>query len=318
MSIFRALQECGYDDCGIIGLDDMAAYIKNTQDRIAAVPASEGFYKKAVERTKRLREEVPWAESIVIAYTWLGKYRFPAELRGKYGKGLFVSRSSNRDGEPYRQKQKIGEWFDAQGIRWTGSIKKNGVSIWGLRQAAEAAGIGITRKNNFIYCEKGSWLELNAFLIDRRCRLYQEKDIPPCPQDCSLCRKACPTGALSAPYTLNPNHCVSLITTFGKGVLPEGLRDEQIGQWLVGCDACQDICPFNRRHDWDKGEDYPGLQENADLMQPENILAADDETLSKRICALSCGHLQPDETETLRINAARALRNREKLNLDAD
>lgn len=309
MRIYHAFREAGFDDCGIIGLEDMSGFVASAKERIRNVPASEGLYGLAINHTERLRETFPWAKSIVIASTWLGKYRFPEALRGRYSKGFFASRNSDKSGPEYREKCKIGRWFDENHIRWTGEIREGGQQIWGLRHAAAVAGLGIIRRNNFLYCEEGSWLELDSYLIDRHCRLYQEKQIKPCPEKCTACRGACPTGALCGANTLNPNHCVSLITTFGRGMIPEGLEEQQLGQWIAGCEACQDACPFNRRHDWNSGKEFPGLDALVPRMSPENIASTEDEDFLRHLCDLTCDHILPDQTETLRVNARRALSN---------
>lgn len=307
LQIYQACMDAGFDDCGIIALEDMDGYIANVRRRIENVPSSAGFYEHAIARTEGLKEQYPWAKSIVVCLTWMGKYRYPRALQGLYAKGFYVSSDSYATAPGYLLKQKLGEWFDEHHIRWNGSIQPGG-GIWGVRHAAEKAGIGIVRRNNFLYNEKGSWLEVDSFLISEHCRLYQKKEFKPCPDSCTLCRKNCPTGALCAAHTLNPAHCVSNINTFGKGIAPEGLREEQLGRWMVGCDACQDACPFNRRHDWTQGEDYPGLEELVNVMQPENILTAGKEQL-EQICLRSANHLRAENAEVLRTNAARVLRN---------
>ena len=310
MHIYNACMDAGYDDCGIIGIEDMDGYIANARSRIEKVPSTASFYGSAIRNTEELKTKFPWVKAIVICLSWLGKYRYPQQLEGMYAKGYYVSRDSYPDCPEHVKKLQLGQWFDAQNIQWNGSIQPGG-GIWGLRHAAEVAGLGVIRRNNFLYCEKGSWVEMDSFLIDQDCRLYQEKDIPPCPPNCTRCMDACPTKALCAPYTLNPDHCVSAINTFGKGILPEGLCEEQLGDWMVGCDACQNACPFNKKHDWTQGEEYPGLNDLVNAMQPENILSASREELES-ICLRSANHLQSKDADVLKGNARRVLRNRAK------
>ena len=313
LRIYQSCKEAGYDDCGIISVDDMDSYIINVQRRIESVPTSAGFNQRAFHIMEKLKKDFPWVKSIVICLSEISRYRYPKELQGMYAKGLFVSRDAAKNGPEYEKKLKLGQWFDEQNIMWTGSTQENGFVIWGLRHAAEVAGLGVIRKNNALYNENGSWLELDVFLIGEHCRLYQQKQLPPCPENCNICQKACPTSALHAPYTINPLHCVSAINTLGKGVVPDGIREEQVGIWLSGCDACQDICPFNENHDWSKGEPYPGLEELVDFMRPENILEADVESLSQKICN-SCGRRRncPKDANTLKVNAKRVIGNMKK------
>jgi epoxyqueuosine reductase QueG len=107
---------------------------------------------------------------------------------------------------------------------------------------------------------------------------------------------------------MNPMECVSFWTTFGQGSIPPSLRESQFENWICGCDACQDACPHNR-HDWNNGEDFPGLNEITELLQPENILNASDDVLRVKVIPKTAAHIKPEQVNTLRITAARMLRN---------
>ena len=63
---------------------------------------------------------------------------------------------------------------------------------------------------------------------------------------CTRCIDSCPTGALVAPGILDARTCVSFHTIENRGLIPMHLRPA-IGEWLFGCDDCQDSCPVNRR-----------------------------------------------------------------------
>jgi len=63
---------------------------------------------------------------------------------------------------------------------------------------------------------------------------------------CTLCIDACPTQAITEPYVLDSNKCISYLTIEFRGPqLPDQLTDHIEG-WLYGCDICQDVCPWNR------------------------------------------------------------------------
>ena len=78
---------CGFDDCGIIPIDDLGGFEALFRQRTKAVPASAFFYE-AVGDLAGTKKRFPWARSVVICTFWLGKYRFPASLQGRYAKSF--------------------------------------------------------------------------------------------------------------------------------------------------------------------------------------------------------------------------------------
>ena len=302
--------EYGYDDCGVIAIEALDEYKKQLEERMTKCPESAPFYESQTTYT-RTKENYPWAKSVVICTEYYGKYRFPQTLRNKYAKAFLLSSSVPE--YPLRKgKDDFEKWMAASGIRFTGGATHLPGRIFPLRQAAFAAGLGIIRKNNFFYGPNGSYYNLEGYLIDKTCEYIQKTNLKPCAKKCTLCMKACKTHALSGPYTVNPLSCVSLWTTFGGGNVPEHLSTEQFSEWIMGCDACQDACPYNIRHNWDEGEDFPGLDNLEKLLQPKNILSASDEELITKILPLSDHHLTSEQVNTLRICAQRALNYQKK------
>ncbi len=66
---------------------------------------------------------------------------------------------------------------------------------------------------------------------------------------CTACIDACPTGAIT-PYRVDATRCVSYLTLEHRGTIDVSLH-AGVGDRLIGCDVCQDVCPFNRRHEDD-------------------------------------------------------------------
>lgn len=254
LRIQEAAIACGFEDCGILPLDNLEAYRVRLKERIQKVPSSAPFYKP-FEKLADTKERFPWAKAMIVCTDWYGKYRFPKELRGKYAKGFFLwPDAGQRQGCDLRSFE---SWFSKEGIRCEGGEKFGHSSVGPLRHAAAMAGLGIIRRNNFFYTEKGSYVSLFGYVIDRECELIRKTNLKPCSPNCTLCQQACKSKALSDAYTMDPMKCVSFWTTFGKGFVPPYLKKEMFEQWVCGCDNCQDACPYNRKQNWDEGKIFP-------------------------------------------------------------
>ena len=63
---------------------------------------------------------------------------------------------------------------------------------------------------------------------------------------CTRCIDICPTGALDDPYFLDARKCISYWTIENRGEIPVEMK-KGIGEWVFGCDLCQEVCPYNRK-----------------------------------------------------------------------
>ncbi len=111
---------------------------------------------------------------------------------------------------------------------------------------AAAAGLGwIGKHTNLITRERGSWVFLGELILNIEADSYDEPAEDHC-GTCTACISACPTGAITEPYVVDSNRCISYATIEHRGEeLPEAVADRLEG-WLYGCDICQDVCPWNR------------------------------------------------------------------------
>lgn len=114
------------------------------------------------------------------------------------------------------------------------------------REMGQQAGLGWIGKNSMLINPRaGSYFLLTEILLG----IPLEPDMPFTADHCGSCTRcieACPTGCILPNRTLDARRCISYLTIELKGAIPTELRPI-IGNWVFGCDICQQVCPWNIR-----------------------------------------------------------------------
>ena len=113
------------------------------------------------------------------------------------------------------------------------------------RAAAERAGVGWFGKNTNILTQNyGSWVFLSQVITD--IELIPDLPLNKTCGSCVICIEECPTDAIVAPYVIDNTKFISFLTIELRDSIPRELR-HLMGDWIFGCDICQDVCPVNRK-----------------------------------------------------------------------
>lgn len=110
---------------------------------------------------------------------------------------------------------------------------------------AVKAGLGWMGKHtNILNRSEGSWFFLGEMIVDAEFE-YDNPVTDHC-GTCTRCIDACPTDAIYEPYKVDGSKCISYFTIELRDEIPQEFHDK-LGNWIFGCDICQDVCPWNRK-----------------------------------------------------------------------
>jgi epoxyqueuosine reductase len=202
-----------------------------------------GYMARAPHRRSDPRVVLPGARSVIsLALNYyLGDHGRPPDNHS----GRIARYAWGEDYHPLIEQKldALADWLRAQAPE--AQVKRyvdHGPVL--ERAVAQEAGLGFIGKNTMLITESfGSWV----FLAELITTIELEPDRPQTSQcgSCRLCLDACPTGAIVKPYELDATRCISYLTIELKGEIPESRRTG-IGDWLFGCDICQEVCPYNQ------------------------------------------------------------------------
>ena len=189
---------------------------------------------------------LPGARSVVMLATdhAFGAAPESESLPGGHGRVARYARGDDYHDLIRPRLNALAAWLEARvpGARARGVVDSAPLAE---RDFAWLAGLGWFGKNTMLIDPRaGSYFLLAAVVTDASLPADSSLDTDHC-GSCTACLDACPTDAFPAPRVLDATKCISALTIEDHGPIPAPRRPE-LGDWIFGCDVCQEVCPWNR------------------------------------------------------------------------
>lgn len=244
-----AASQSGLDACGIgpVAPIPRGEYLREWLESGRA--GTMRYLNRHIGSREDVRVWLPWAKSVIVAAM---NYRQPEPAaaepqadespRGRvamyaWGEDYHVVLKEKLAALAGRLQAALGQPFQFKVCVDTSAITE--------RELAAMAGVGWIGKNTLILNHRlGSYFVLGELFTD----LELPADAPVTDHcgSCTRCLDACPTGAFPVAYEMDASRCISYLTIEHRGEIDPELAAD-MGDWVFGCDICQEVCPFNQR-----------------------------------------------------------------------
>jgi epoxyqueuosine reductase len=235
-------------------------------------------------RRRDLNVILPGAQSLVIVGLDYGSAVVPADILSDPTRGRIASYAWNLDYHDLMQPrlEQLATWLQST---YRAEIQHKVYVDTGAileRSHAQQAGLGFSGKNTMlIHPRRGSRFFLGEIILTAE---FDEYDVPHQATmcgNCTRCLNACPTDAFPEPYVLDARRCISYLTIEHYGWIDRDLRP-LMGNWVYGCDVCQDVCPFQRFAAVTREADFLPADLEAAAPLLTDLLALDDRAFKAR------------------------------------
>jgi epoxyqueuosine reductase len=267
-------ERLGFALCGVCGVEESARATEYDAWIAAGKHGSMEYLARNAEVRKRPELLLPGARSVIVVGDL---YRAREVVGGESGGGLAEVQSASQptplptplpppsgrgsglavvsgriaryaQGRDYHKvmKKRLHELCDALAAEHPGAGFRAFVDTAPVmeRELALRAGLGWIGKHTLlIHPRLGSSMLLGGVMTTLEISDAAAKVEPDHCGTCTRCIDACPTQAIT-PYSVDASRCISYLTIERRGEIDESLQ-AQMGEWIFGCDVCQEVCPHN-------------------------------------------------------------------------
>lgn len=290
----------GFDLVGIAPAGPSPDYARFEQWLAAGYDGAMTYLARQAVARADPRIATPDARSVIMLGANYGTQRLPSSLRTDPSRGLFATYAWGQDYHDVLKPllfELDATIRTASGRSTLGRVYVDSGPLL-ERSWARQAGLGFIGKNTCLIAPRlGSWLFLAALVIPEEVASVayhvshdSDQSSPLSPSlplssptcgACTRCLEVCPTGAFAGPHVLDARLCISYLTIELRGPIPLVLRPA-MGNWVFGCDLCQDVCPYNRR--FARPGRLAALQARPELLAPKllDLLALGEDGFRQR------------------------------------
>jgi epoxyqueuosine reductase len=249
IALKRQAHELGFELVGIAPAEAADGFEQLQSWLAAGYAGTMNYLSKHAEARRHPSSILTDVRSVVMVGM---SYNSPAEadaigaLPGKpIGRVARYARGADYHSVLWARLGNLLDWLQAERLGCQGRAVSDSAPLL-ERNFARRAGLGWIGKNTLlINRQTGSYTVLGALLVDIELRSDAPFERDHC-GSCRACLDACPTDAFPRPGVMDARRCISYLTIEQKGAIPHEFRSG-VGDWIFGCDVCQEVCPWNHK-----------------------------------------------------------------------